>query len=314
MRDIWLAGGCFWGVEAYFARIFGVVKTTVGYANGQTENPSYQEIPGSGHAEAVHISYDPNQVSLETLLKYYFKIIDPTSINRQGNDIGTQYRTGIYYRDEADLGIIQSIMALEQQKCKRPITTEVKPLENYYLAEEYHQKYLEKNPHGYCHVDLSTLPKAKQTKVDPSLYRKPSQEEIKKSLSDIQFQVTQQNGTEPPFLNDYWDHHLQGIYVDIVSGEPLFISSDKFDSGCGWPSFTRPIDDGVLVEKEDRSQRTVRTEVRSRVGNTHLGHVFKDGPREKGGLRYCINSASLKFIPIEEMETKGYGWLIPLVK
>jgi peptide methionine sulfoxide reductase msrA/msrB len=311
-----LAGGCFWGVEAYFTRIYGVVKTSVGYANGKTENPSYHDISATGHAEAVHILYDSDQVSLKTLLEYFFKIIDPTSINKQGNDIGTQYRTGIYYRNEADKAIIESFIAMEQQKYKQPIAAEVKSLKNYYLAEDYHQKYLKKNPNGYCHVDFSTLPKTitVQSKADSSLYKKPVSEEIRKSLSDIQYRVTQQDETEPPFSNEYWDHHARGIYVDIVTGEPLFISSDKFDSGCGWPSFTRPINDKVIIEKEDRNLAMVRTEVRSWVGDTHLGHVFPDGPRDKGGLRYCINSASIKFIPIEEMEEMGYGEFKSFVK
>ena len=314
MREIWLAGGCFWGVEAYFAQLPGVLKTEVGYANGQTKNPTYYDIPRTGHAEAVYISYEPNQVALDTLLEYFFKIIDPTSVNRQGNDFGNQYRNGIYYRDEADREIILARIALEQQRHKKPIVTEVEPLRNYYAAEEYHQKYLEKNPHGYCHVDFSTLPKEASPKIDPAAYCKPPVEEIKESLTDLQFQVTQQNGTELPFTNEYWEHRQRGIYVDLITGEPLFVSTDKFDSSCGWPSFTRPIAEEVLVEKADRNHGMVRTEVRSRVGDSHLGHVFKDGPLAKGGRRYCINSAALKFIPLAKMEAQGYGKFIPLVK
>lgn len=249
MREIWLAGGCFWGVEAYFAQLPGVLKTKVGYANGQTENPTYYDIPRTGHAEAVQISYDPDQISLDTLLEYFFKIIDPTSVNRQGNDFGTQYRNGIYYRDEGDREVILARIALEQQRHKKPIVTEVEPLLNFYAAEEYHQKYLEKNPRGYCHVDFSTLPKAASPIIDPSAYQKPSPEEIKESLTDLQFQVTQQNGTERPFDNEYWEHRQRGIYVDLITGEPLFVSTDKFDSSCGWPSFTKPIAEEVLVER-----------------------------------------------------------------
>lgn len=313
LREIWLAGGCFWGVEAFFTRIPGVIETTVGYANGKTPNPSYHDIPFTGHAEVAHIRYDIKKTSLEALLAYFFKIIDPTSRNRQGNDVGAQYRTGIYYRDEGDKVIIQKMIDKEQQKHREPIVTEVKRLENYYPAEEYHQDYLEKNPGGYCHVGFSSLPKTPRPKVDASLYRRPSQDEIKKSLSDTQYRVTQENSTEPPFSNEYWDNHDRGIYVDIVTGEPLFISSDKFDSGCGWLSFTRPIDGDVIKMKEDRSHFMPCTEVRSRVGDSHLGHVFNDGPRDKGRLRYCINSASLRFIPLEEMEAKGYGGFIPFV-
>lgn len=313
LRQIWLAGGCFWGIEAYFAQIDGVVETSVGYANGRTKNPSYEDIPFSGHAETVQISYDTGILSLESLLTYFFRIIDPTLRDRQGPDIGKQYRTGIYYQDDSDLVVIQKVIANEQVKYRRPIATEVLPLENYYLAEEYHQDYLKKNPGGYCHVDLSNLPE-RQVKVDPSLYDKPSQDVLKKRLSPIQFSVTQEDHTEPPFANEFWDNNRKGIYVDIVTGEPLFVSSDKFDSGCGWPSFTRPIDEDVIVEKSDHSLGMVRTEVRSRLGDSHLGHVFDDGPQEGGGLRYCINSASLEFIPLEEMEEKGYGRFIPLVR
>ncbi|HWR61162.1 MAG TPA: peptide-methionine (R)-S-oxide reductase MsrB [Clostridia bacterium] len=313
-REIWLAGGCFWGVEEYFSRIDGVVETSVGYANGRTENPSYYDIPNTGHAETVQVAYDPDKISLDGLLEYFFGIIDPTSRNRQGYDVGTQYRTGIYYSDEGDKVTIERAVAREQNKYKAPIVTEVRKLEHYYPAEEYHQDYLKKNPGGYCHIDFSGLKAKARPKVDPALYDRPAGEEIKKSLTDTQYSVTQENSTERPFSNEYWDNHKAGIYVDIVTGEPLFLSSDKYDSGCGWPSFTRPIDKAVLLEKEDRSHFMVRTEVRSRVGNSHLGHVFEDGPEEEGGLRYCINSASLRFIPVEKMEEEGYEAFINYVK
>jgi len=314
LHEIWLAGGCFWGVEEYFKRIYGVIETSVGYANGKTKNPTYQDIHSSGHVETVHIIYDTSRVSLQTLLEYYFKIIDPTSINKQGNDIGTQYRTGIYYRDEFDKDIIQMIIAKEQKKYKAHIATEVSQIEDYYLAEDYHQDYLEKNPRGYCHVNFSVLKEYPQSKIDQYLYSKPMQTDIKNKLSENQFNITQRNGTEPPFSNEYWDNHKRGIYVDIVTGEPLFVSSDKFDSGCGWPSFSKSIADEVLTEKSDRSLSRVRTEVRSRAGDSHLGHVFNDGPKEMGGLRYCINSAALKFISYDEMESNGYGHLKEFVK
>jgi peptide methionine sulfoxide reductase msrA/msrB len=313
-REIWLAGGCFWGVEEYFSRLDGVVETSVGYANGRTENPGYYDIPNTGHAETVHVVYDNEKIGLNMILEHYFKIIDPTVRNRQGYDVGTQYRTGIYYSDEKDKEIIEQVIAKEQQKYKAPIVTEVSKLEHYYLAEEYHQDYLKKNPGGYCHIDFSGVKAVSQPKVDPALYEKPGREEIKKALTDIQYSVTQQNGTELPFSNEYWDNHKAGIYVDIVTGEPLFLSGDKFDSGCGWPSFSKPIDPAVLTDKEDRSHFMNRTEVRSRVGDSHLGHVFEDGPKDKGGLRYCINSASLRFIPVEKMEEEGYGAFISHVK
>lgn len=313
-REIWIAGGCFWGVEEYFSRVDGVVETSVGYANGRTQNPSYHDIPDTGHAETVHIVYDTDKISLNGILEHFFKIIDPASRNRQGYDVGTQYRTGIYYLDEKDKGIIEQAIVKEQENYKAPIVTEVKKLKHYYIAEEYHQDYLKKNPNGYCHIDFSSLKDASGTKVDPALYDKPSREELKKSLSDIQYSVTQENSTERPFSNEYWDNHKAGIYVDVVTGEPLFLSTDKYDSGCGWPSFTRPIEPAVIKRKEDRSHFMLRTEVRSRIGDSHLGHVFDDGPEEKGGLRYCINGAALRFIPVEKMEEEGYGDFISYVK
>jgi peptide methionine sulfoxide reductase msrA/msrB len=313
LKEIYLAGGCFWGVEAYFARIYGVAKTTVGYANGKTQNPTYHELNKTGHAETVQVSYDPGRVSLRELIDWYFRIIDPTSVNRQGNDTGTQYRTGIYYSDPPDEEIICMAVAKEQQKYKALIATEVKPLENYCMAEDYHQDYLDKNPNGYCHVDFSSLKNAPVT-AEPASYNKPDEETLRASLTDMQYSVTRLNGTEPPFKNEYWNNHARGIYVDIVTGEPLFVSSDKFDSGCGWPSFSKPVNEDIVVEKQDGSHLMLRTEVRSRTGDNHLGHVFDDGPRDKGGLRYCINSASLRFIPLEEMEQKGYSKYIGIVK
>lgn len=310
MKEIYLAGGCFWGVEAYFSRIEGVVETTVGYANGKTEKTTYYDIPKTGHSETVLVKYDPERVSLNTILEYYFNIIDPVSVNKQGNDAGTQYRTGIYYVDVEDKIAIDLFIEKEQKKFSAPIVVEVLPLKNYSLAEEYHQDYLEKNPNGYCHIDLSSVPST----LKKEKYEKPFKEQLKEKLTDIQYKVTMQNATEPPFKNEYWNNHKKGIYVDIVTGQPLFISSDKFDSGCGWPSFSKPIDEDVLTEKEDKGFGMRRTEVRSKVGDTHLGHVFEDGPTENGGLRYCINSAALRFIPIEEMEEKGYSKYIALVK
>lgn len=205
-------------------------------------------------------------------------------------------------------------MTEEQKKYKAPIVTEVEILKNYCLEEEYHQDYLKKNPNGYCHIDFSGIKAKPEPKVDPAMYDKPPLEEIKAALTDIQYNVTQQNGTEKPFSNEYWDNHKAGIYVDIVTGEPLFLSSDKYESGCGWPSFTRPIDPAVIRKKEDRSHFMLRTEVRSRIGDSHLGHVFDDGLEDRGGLKYCINSAALRFIPVEKMEEEGYEEFISYVR
>ncbi|WP_422658884.1 bifunctional peptide-methionine (S)-S-oxide reductase MsrA/peptide-methionine (R)-S-oxide reductase MsrB [Paenibacillus sp. EC2-1] len=317
LQEIWLAGGCFWGVEAYMSRVYGVYDVTSGYANGNTENPTYEQVvrENTGHAETVHVKYDPDRVDLEKLLTYYFKIIDPTLLNQQGNDRGKQYRTGIYYTNEADRAIIDRVIAKEQERYDDPIVTEVEPLKNFTLAEEYHQDYLEKNPNGYCHVEFDSLENQEiPSLIDPALYPKPSDEEIKAKLTKEQYEVTQGKGTERAYSNEYWDNYEPGIYVDVVTGEPLFSSADKYDSMCGWPSFTKPIDPAVVLEYEDTSYNMVRTEVRSRVGDSHLGHVFNDGPVDRGGLRYCINSAAITFIPQADMEAAGYGYLVHLTK
>jgi len=316
MAEIYLAGGCFWGMEKYIASVRGVQATEVGYANGKTANPTYEEVcrNDTGHAETVKVVYDASIVPLDFLLELYYSAVDPTSVNRQGGDAGTQYRTGIYYVDEPDFPIIkQSILKL-QKRFDKPIAIEVKPLENFYSAEDYHQKYLDKNPGGYCHIKPEKFEKAANAVVNPAGYSVPNAEVLQKKLNEMQFAVTQKSATEPPFRNEFYDHYQQGIYVDITSGEPLFSSSDKFESGCGWPSFSKPIDPNVVREKSDMTHGMVRTEVRSRVGDAHLGHVFNDGPKEKGGLRYCINSASLRFVPKEDMEKEGYGYLIDLVE
>jgi len=218
--------------------------------------------------------------------------------------------TGVYYKDEADLDTINQVFDEVAKKYDKPLAVEKEPLKNFIKAEDYHQDYLKKNPNGYCHIDVN---QAAYPVIEASRYPKPSDEEIKAKLSPEEYAVTQKNDTERAFSNRYWDKFDAGIYVDVVTGEPLFSSKDKFDSGCGWPSFTRPISPDVATYKEDKSFNMTRTEVRSRVGNSHLGHVFTDGPKDKGGLRYCINSLSIKFIPKAEMEEKGYGYLLDYV-
>ncbi|ACL32189.1 peptide-methionine (R)-S-oxide reductase MsrB [Glaesserella parasuis] len=311
IREIYLAGGCFWGIEAYMERIYGVKNATSGYANGKTDKTHYHIIGKTDHAETVHITYDANKISLEKLLKYYFQVIDPTSLNKQGNDRGRQYRTGIYYQNEQDKAIILKEIEALQTKYKDKIQVEVEPLKHYILAEEYHQDYLKKNPNGYCHIDLE---QANNIIIDPKDYPKPSDEELKAKLTPLQYSVTQKKNTERSFSNEYWDNKKDGLYVDITTGEPLFSSRDKYDSGCGWPSFTKPIDKNVVTYQKDTSFNMIRTEVLSRSGKAHLGHVFDDGPKDKGGLRYCINSAAIKFIPLEQMEKENYGYLINLIK
>lgn len=293
-------------------------STRVGYANGNIPHPTYQQVctGATNFAETVQVTYDPAKVDLPFLIDLYFKTIDPTSLNRQGNDRGTQYRTGIYYTDSVDLPVIRQTVERLATGYTRPLAVEIKPLENFYPAEEYHQDYLDKNPGGYCHIDPSLFDLARKAKMSKKagVYRKPDDATLRSRLSEEQYAVTRKNATEPPFRNAYWNEHRPGIYVDITTGEPLFVSTDKFDSGCGWPSFSKPIDRKLIQEKVDTSHGMVRTEVRSKTGDAHLGHVFTDGPADKGGMRYCINSASLRFIPKDEMEAEGYGEYRDLVK
>lgn len=324
LHTIYLAGGCFWGIEAYMKKLPGVYDTEVGYANGNTENPTYEQVcyQDTGHAETVKVVYAPSRISTEQLLDGFFKVVDPTSVNEQGNDVGSQYRSGIYYVDEGDKEIAQAAVEKQQAKYTLPIATEILPLSNFYPAEDYHQDYLDKNPGGYCHIDLGAADEfVEEEGLDPSAvpglsglikpenYPVPDDRELRERLTDIQYQVTQLGDTESPYDNEYADQFEKGIYVDVVTGEPLFSSEDKFESGCGWPSFSKPIVPEVVTERSDISFNMVRTEVRSRAGDTHLGHVFDDGPRELGGLRYCINSASIRFIPYDDMEAEGYGFL-----
>ena len=317
LEDIYLAGGCFWGVEAYMERVYGVYDVTSGFANGTTENPTYKEVitGKTGHTETVHVQYDPERTDLKTIVEHFFMIVDPTSLNKQGNDRGTQYRSGIYYSNPEDKAIIDGVVATEQERYDDEIVTEVEPLTSYTVAEEYHQDYLEKNPDGYCHVEFDTLEDQEiPSVIDAADYPKPSDKELKEKLTKAQYQVTQTDNTEAAFSNEYWDTFEDGIYTDVATGEPLFSSKDKYDSQCGWPSFTQPIIPEVMTEHKDKSFNMVRVEVRSRAGDSHLGHIFEDGPKDRGGLRYCINSASIDFVPLEEMEAKGYGYLTSYVK
>ena len=310
LKEIHLAGGCFWGLEAYMQKLNGVEDAISGYANGKTENPTYGDLHTSGHAETVKVIYKPEIISLEDLLTHYLRVVNPVSVNKQGNDIGTQYRSGIYYTDKNDKKVIDNILKKEQTKHDKPIAIEVLPLKHFFEAEEYHQDYLFKNPNGYCHIDLSLAEKPlspdKEPVIDATKYPRPSDAELKKTLTDIQYKVAVQNKTEYAFSNEYWDNFEKGIYVDITTKEPLFSSTDKFESGCGWPSFSKPIEKEVTKYYKDNSHYVERIEVRSRVGDAHLGHVFPDGPTELGGLRYCINSASIRFIKKEDLEKEGY--------
>lgn len=310
LKEIWLGGGCFWGTEGYMKKLKGVVHTSVGYANGHIENPSYELVctGQTGHVETVYVVYDPRVIPLKNLLEVYYESINPTLLNQQGNDIGTQYRTGVYYSDKQDRSIIDASMKKLQETHTQPIVVEVGVIESYYVAEEYHQDYLTKNPYGYCHI----TPKLMAYAENYSLYKKKETKELKLYLDPLSFEVTQNSATEKPFSHAYDRLFEKGIYVDITTGEPLFSSLDKYDAGCGWPSFTQPIHHPSLKMVEDHRYGMNRVEIRSHIGDAHLGHVFDDGPQDKGGLRYCINGASLKFIAYDKMEEEGYGYLSDL--
>lgn len=319
---IYFAGGCFWGTEHFFKQIDGVTDTEVGYANSVIPHPTYREVcTGQTQAvEGVRVVYDTAKIDLPYLIRLYLMTIDPTSVNRQGNDAGTQYRTGIYYTTADQQRTAIAELDKEATRHSRPLAVEIKPLINFYSAEEFHQDYLDKNPGGYCHINPKLFEVARNAGrpiaagVDAGKYSRPSDSELRSHLNDIQYAVTQQNATEAPFSNEYFDEKRPGIYVDITTGEPLFLSTDKFDSGCGWPSFSRPVCPDVIKVKNDSSHGMERTEVRSRVGDAHLGHVFVDGPVDRGGLRYCINSASLRFIPLDNMAKEGYEKYIPYIR
>lgn len=311
VKKIYLAGGCFWGTEHLMALIPGVIATEVGYANSSVASPTYEMVctGRTGAAETVEVIYDSNLIGLSDILALYFRSIDPTSVNRQGGDRGTQYRTGIYYTDEAEMPVIEAVVATVARRHSRPLAVEVERLRNFYPAEEYHQDYLDKNPGGYCHVNPALFAEARNMTRSKSV----DKAELRERLTPLQWEVTQNGATERPFVNEY-DHEFRpGIYVDITDGTPLFISSRKYDSGCGWPAFTRPIAHDRVTEHLDTSFGRVRTEVRSASSGAHLGHVFPDGPQSDGGLRYCINSASLRFIPYSEMAAGGYADYMPLV-
>ncbi len=302
MRTIYLAGGCFWGVEGYFSRLSGINDAQSGYANGNTDNTDYNRLKQTEHAETVKIDYDISIISLEEILMHYFGIIDPKSLNKQGNDVGIQYRTGVYYTDDKDKAIIDKVFD-EQTRKHSQIVVECQKLEHFILAEEYHQDYLDKNPNGYCHINLSDANKP----LFDNKYKNPDDDKLKIELDNLSYAVMRESATEKPHSSELNAEYRKGIYVDKITGEPLFVSQDKFDAGCGWPSFSKPILTDKIVYIEDNSHGMKRIEVRSKSGNNHLGHVFNDGPKDMGGLRYCINGVSLRFIPYEDMDEQGYA-------
>lgn len=312
IRTIHLAGGCFWGIQKLLSLLHGVVETQAGYANGPGGNPTYEEVcADSGHVEAVRVTYDTAKVDLATVLDVFFAAIDPTSLNRQGTDEGVQYRSGVYWSKEEDQVPIALVLATLRRQYTTPLAIEVAPLDSFHPAEEYHQEYLAKNPGGTCHVDPAAFARAAATFRQERFLR--DDDELRERLSPVQYEVAVHGATEADHSGEYDSHFEPGIYVDVASGDPLFVSSHKFEAGCGWPSFARPIRPDAVVEVEDTSRARVRTEIRSAISDIHLGHVFDDGPEDLGGRRYCINSASLRFVPRDRMAREGYDDLAALV-
>lgn len=312
------AGGCFWCVEAAFEKYtdYGVISVLSGYTGDNESNAKYEQVSDgqTRHREVVRVEYDPKKITYNDLLEIYWRQIDPTDNSGSFVDRGDQYRYAIYYGNEDEhIQALRSQEALQiSGRIEGTIVTDILPRKEFYLAEDYHQDYYKKNPDNYNRYRSGSGRDQYRERVwgEDKDYKIPnhmSDEDKKKKLTDLQYEVTQNEATEPPFDNEYWDNKEKGIYVDIISGEPLFSSTDKYDSGTGWPSFTKPILKNSVKTKTDYKIGVPRTELESTVAGSHLGHVFPDGPEDKGGQRYCINSAAMRFVPLEKMEEEGYG-------
>jgi len=311
-REIHLAGGCFWGIQKLLDQVHGVVETEAGYANGPGPAPTYEQVcADSGHAETVRVVYDPGEVDLTFILEQFLDAIDPVAVNRQGDDVGVQYRSGIYWTDPRDRLPIDLSLAAVQRHHERPLAVEVAPLEVFHRAEEYHQHYFDTHPDAVCHIPAAVLARAAAAVPQERFLRENAG--LRRLLTPVQYEVTVHGRTEVEGSGELTEETRPGIYVDVAGGRPLFSSADKFDAGCGWPSFTRPLDEAAVNEAWDTSRNRRRREVRSAVSDLHLGHVFEDGPAEAGGRRYCINAAALRFVPLENMAEEGYGDFVALV-
>ncbi|MFY9946552.1 MULTISPECIES: peptide-methionine (S)-S-oxide reductase MsrA [unclassified Exiguobacterium] len=308
MTKATFAGGCFWCMVKPFHKYEGVERVISGYTGGHVDNPTYQQVCSetTGHLEAIEVTFDPEVISYEELLRIYWRQIDPTDGGGQFNDRGESYRPAIFYHSEEQRAAAErSKQEIEDSgRFDRPIEVEIRPAKTFWEAEDYHQDYYKKNPFRY---EMYRVGSGRAKFVKEAWSDKKIQKELKDRLTPMQYKVTQENGTEPPFQNEYWDEEREGLYVDVIDGTPLFTSRDKFQSNCGWPSFARPIEEKRIDMNMDTTHHMVRTEVRSKGADSHLGHLFDDGPKELGGLRYCINSAALRFIPKEELESAGYG-------
>lgn len=308
MAKATFAGGCFWCMVKPFHKYEGVERVISGYTGGHVDNPTYQQVCSetTGHLEAVEITFDPEVISYEELLRIYWRQIDPTDGGGQFNDRGESYRPAIFYHSEEQRAAAErSKQEVEDSgRFDRSIEVDIRPAKTFWEAEDYHQDYYKKNPFRY---EMYRVGSGRAKFIKEAWSDRKQKQALRERLTPMQYKVTQENGTEPPFQNEYWDEEREGLYVDIVDGTPLFTSHDKFQSNCGWPSFSRPIEEKRVDLNMDTTHHMVRTEVRSKQGDSHLGHVFDDGPKELGGLRYCINSAALRFIPVEELEEAGYG-------